>query len=148
MIGWRRRVRGSESLIQECEAFLSGHLGEMTDRSGRRSSPSAWVNTLAHADIEELQRLAHAGDRAQGSGDPWAQAASFLAAEILWAGAHDRDSVHRIQVDFIVPIELKWSSHALMTSPPSEIVREVRRALEGCPLPPSDRREGMGELGL
>jgi hypothetical protein len=83
MIGRRRRERGSESLIEECEAFLGGHLGEMTDRSGRRSSPSAWLNTLAHADMEELQRLAHSADRAQGSGDRWAQAASFLTAEIL-----------------------------------------------------------------
>lgn len=144
MIGWRRRVRGSESLIQECEAFLSGHLGEILEGSGGRRSALAWLNTLAHADMEELQRLAHSADRAQGSGDRWAQAASFLAAELLWAAGDDGDAVHRIQVDLIAPIELKWSPDALMARPPSEIVREVRRALGRGTLPSSDRRGGHG----
>ena len=102
-------MRGSESLIEECEAFLTGHLGENTDGSGRRSSPSSWLNALAHADLQELQRLAQSGQGDQGSGDLWAQAISFLAAEILWAGADDGGAVRRIQVDLIVPIELRWS---------------------------------------
>jgi hypothetical protein len=76
--------------------------------------------------MEELQRLAHSADRAQGSGDRWAQAASFLTAESLWTGADDRDAVPRIQVDLNLPIELKWSPDALMTLLSSEIVREDR----------------------
>jgi hypothetical protein len=64
--------------------------------------------------MEELQRLAHSADRAQGWGDRWAQAASFLAAEILWAGGDDRDAVHRIQVDLIAPVELKGSPDVIV----------------------------------
>jgi hypothetical protein len=144
MTGPRRRVRGSESLIEECEAFLTGHLGENTDGSGRRSSPSSWLNALAHADLQELQRLAQSGQGDQGSGDLWAQAISFLAAEILWAGADDGGAVRRIQVDLIVPIELRWSLDTLVAPSPSEIVREVRHALARCPRALSDRRGKPG----
>lgn len=144
MTGPRRRVRGSESLIEECEAFLTGHLGESTDGSGRRASPSGWLNALAHADLQELQRLAQCGQGDRGSGDRWAQAISFLAAEILSAGADDGDAVRQIQVDLIVPIELRWSPDAFVAPSPSEIVQEVRLALARCPRTQSKRR---GEPG-
>ena len=138
MIGRRRRVRDSDSLIQECEAFLIEYLDEMTETSGGQPSPSAWFNILAHGDLEELQRLAHSAGRAQGIGDRWAEATSFLAAEILWTGGGDRDAVRRIPAEIIVPIQLKWQSHTLVGSP-SEVVREAARALERCTRSPSNR---------
>ena len=129
----RRRKKDSETLIQECEAFLSGHPGETIERSGGRLTLVGCLTTLAHADIEDSQPAARWADNVGGSGPRWRQATPFPAAEILRAGGDDGDAVRRIQLRVKVPIEEEWSSGVLMARPPSGIVRAVRRALERGP---------------
>ncbi len=127
----RRRPSRSEGLAEQCGAFLSGHLRELAESSGLRPPRSAWINALAHMEVEELRRLAGQGfDPAPGQADRWAQATSFLAAEVLRAGGDDDGAVRRIQVEILVPIELRWTSRDVALRTPSDFVREVREALE------------------
>jgi hypothetical protein len=133
MIGKHGRMRGPGSLTEECEAFLAGGFGELVERAGMRPPPWAWLNAIAHAELEDLTRMAHHEfDRARGQdlSDGWAQATSFLATELLHAGGDNRDAVRRMQVDVLVPIELAWCSDTPMARSPSDLVREVRAALK------------------
>lgn len=121
-------ARRGPSLVEECEAFLNGHYGDLMTSNGQWSPPWAWLNRLAHRPPPEVESMA--ADEMDGV-DPlspaarWAQATSFLATELLQAAHGDPDEVERLQLEALVPIELRWISDIFSPHTPHDFVTEV-----------------------
>jgi hypothetical protein len=99
----RRRDRNGETIAQECEAFLAGRFHELCLGDNWQALPGwVWINPLAHADLVELERLAHLSPSRH---DPLAFL-SYLADEVLLRAGGDELTLKRIQHDILVPLEL------------------------------------------
>lgn len=108
---WRSTRREEEAfhhagLGEECEAFLAGHWVEHLRAQGRPVPPWGWINHLAHATEDELRVTAGALEGARRHADPWSQAASFLARELLDVAAECSTDVSELQHRCLVPLEL------------------------------------------
>ena len=134
--GEMRTRREGRELGKECETYLCGRYAEYMDARHRVVPNWAWINVLAHGDLERLRELA-AGDGL----DPtrrtrttvWWQAVAFVA-DVVVAQGDDGSSLDELQRSVLVPIELAW----LATGPrrtPSQLVRVVLDALHQEPKP-------------
>jgi hypothetical protein len=95
----------ARTLIEECEAFLSGRYVELCEFRGDAVPVWAWLNLLAHGTDDDLRTVA----AQRASADRWRQARTFLAGELLdlvdLAGAGG-PSLPLLQRDALVPFEL------------------------------------------
>lgn len=100
----------------------------------RRRWEWAWINTLAHGDRSTLNALAaaapHRGRRAQ--------AASFVASEVLAVADRAGADLGWVQREYLVPIELQCMRGMLRTSASTtaavlEALHRARRGLSGSP---------------
>ena len=136
----RRRVRcGNE--VEECEAFLTGHLAEAMVRRGEYVRPWIWINLLAHGSERELRELGGLGGRREqerwsrtaagpvGPATSWRDARSYLAGEVLEL-ADACCSLGEVQRSTIIPLELDLASRTeLAWWRPHEWVIVVEAAL-------------------
>ncbi|HTW10191.1 MAG TPA: hypothetical protein VME46_21995 [Acidimicrobiales bacterium] len=54
----RARLTTSPALVEECEAFLQGRSAELLGSRHEPVEAWAWVNQVAHAELEELMVIA------------------------------------------------------------------------------------------
>lgn len=130
-----RRDQGHEAaaLLDECDAFLAGQYAEQLGARGEAVPVWAWVNLLAHGTEEELRRALHpAGSELLGdSSRAWLEARSYLAGEVLDAVATGYSSLHELQSELLVPLELALAAHdRLAWWGPGQLVATVRMALQ------------------
>ena len=88
--------------IAECEAFLEGRFAEMMEAAGIAPPPWAWMNLLAHGTEDELRAAAAPGSGSEG----WRAARAYVAGEMLDAIDNGRTTLHHLQHDVLVPVEL------------------------------------------
>jgi hypothetical protein len=119
---WKWRGSSSrsaaEELIKECDAFLTGQLGEIFPRNGVPKPPWVWLNQLAHGDLVQVEELLRAarpgrlrrrGRRRRAAGSPtWPEAVGAVAEELLWFAGPDPSELRRLQVG-LVRLELELS---------------------------------------
>lgn len=136
MSAWfhRRRhdVTGpAETLVaDECEAFLAGRYPHHLFASGETIPPWAWLNPLAHGRASGL--LAIARNR-PGPGEPittWSGAIGRLAFEILELTGQDPIALRRLQLELIVPLELRLAAGADEPDAPTGPEELLDRVLE------------------
>lgn len=94
----------SDVLIADSEAFLTGRLAEALAERGEPVPVWAWVNVLAHGDVQGLRRAAATIDGRHGS-RPWRHARSRLARRVL-ALACDEEELRTLQAEVLAPLEL------------------------------------------
>lgn len=117
-------------LVEECQAFLAGHLVEEVERHAGLIPIWAWMNLLAHGSPRELwverATLHPGGSVAEAS---WHEARSYLAGEILDAAAGTGD-LTELQARVLVPLELQLAVVADTTVwEPGQWVELVQRVL-------------------
>jgi len=124
---WRRGRRCDRSqMAEECQAFLAGRYHESLPGNRKQALPGwAWINPLAHADYDELDRLANLSPSPD---DPLAFL-SYLADEVLLRTSGDGVVLRRIQHDSLIPLELDLLHHP-SSSDPTEIARIIRDRLD------------------
>ena len=96
------------TIADECEAFLAGQLVEYLVARGRAVPSWAWLNKLAHAGPDELDRIA-AGVPAYGRGPEyaaWNQSLTVLAADLLDQVCRDVAALRGVQLRFLGAFEL------------------------------------------
>ena len=134
----RTRRKGRE-LVKECETYLCGRYADHMDAEHRVVPNWAWINVLAHGDLERLREVA-AGDgldpRRRTSTTVWWQAVAFVADVVLAQGG-DESSLDELQRSVLVPLELAWLAAGLRRTP-SQLVRVVLDALDQAPKPSTD----------
>lgn len=113
MWGPRHTTNPSRELVTEVEAFLDGSMETYLERQGRLVPDWAYVNRLAHCDVDGLGRLASAKAIGHGRRVDW-MAAMASVAEVLRAEVHrsavgddDSSALRLIQRDRIGPYELQ-----------------------------------------
>jgi hypothetical protein len=142
-------------LVSETEAFLSGDALSLFQRSGRVAPAWAWLNALAHGDLDCIRRvrkmcteesaaLADAQEEAWAVSDPledswrevamrreaWRSAERVLADELLELVEDDSEMLRRIQASAILPLELQiFDSEGRDALSPFELVQSTRAAL-------------------
>ena len=104
---WGHHVDNTD-FADECEAFLDGRWAETREDTTRPLPMWAWLNPIAHGDLEQVRALAAVVDPA--SGPERLQAA--VAQAVL--GALPGSEFRHIQREVLVPLELR-----LMGSPAS-----------------------------
>jgi hypothetical protein len=123
---WQRQDSDALALIDECQAFLDGRFAQLAGVDGGYVPVWAWLNLLAHGTEAELRAAA---DRlAEEVG--WAQAAAFLAGELIDVVDAGRATLAELQHDILVPLELdvlNAKTTGLWT--PGRLVRGVLRIL-------------------
>ena len=99
-------------LADETEAFLAGSLAELVAAQGRSLPPWLLINRLAHADLDELRRVARGQaapvvvlDAPPSHDRAWALAEEALVMHLLSADS-DPAEIRRIQREDLVPLEL------------------------------------------
>jgi len=92
----------------ECEAFLAGRWAETREDTSRPLPMWAWLNPIAHGNVEQVRALAAAVNPASGPG----RLQAAVAQAVL--GAVPGSELRRIQRELLVPLELR-----LMGSPAS-----------------------------
>jgi hypothetical protein len=114
----RKRLRGrrkqdcspDNELIEECEAFLSGHLVEDIEMRAQVVPVWAWTNLLAHGSAKDLRtECASPWLRRSMRDGQWRQARSCLAAEVLDC-ASSCGPLEELQQAVLVPLELQLAS--------------------------------------
>jgi hypothetical protein len=85
----------------ECEAFLAGRWAETREDTTRPLPMWAWLNPIAHGDLEQVRALAAVVD--PPSGPERLQAA--VAQAVL--GALPATELPRVQREVLVPLELR-----------------------------------------
>jgi hypothetical protein len=130
--GDRRFRRQERNLVQECEAYLSGHYADYLETRNERVPNWAWINVLAQANPELLRSLVadnavYAGIRMRTS--VWWQAVVFLAGEILSQRDDDQD-LDQLRRSVLVPLQLEWLAMERPPERPGELVRSVLSALD------------------
>jgi hypothetical protein len=121
-------------LVDATEAYLAGRYASYLRRNGMAVPGWAWLNTLAHAPVEELARLAAPPEprerleRALES--PFERSGRILAAELLGLVGDDRGRLIDLQSRALIPLELDLITasfaHAL---DPDQLVDSFREAL-------------------
>ncbi len=99
-----------DEVAAECGAFLEGRFAQLLE-ARRRTVPSwAWLNQVAHGDLEQLRDLAGNVRPARQLGQPaweWPQAVADIAAELLWLVGDDPPALRQLQLEALVPLELE-----------------------------------------
>jgi hypothetical protein len=90
-------------LVDECEAFLSGHLAERLSTDGPLPA-WVWINLLAHASEEELRAECKRTPRGL-----WEAHRARLAGEVLDLAATS-GSLGDLQRQALIPLELDLAS--------------------------------------
>jgi hypothetical protein len=116
-------------VARAAEQMLAGEAPTMFLQRGRVAPPAwAYLNSLAHASIENLRVLAGA----EALPDPrgWAATASYLAADML-ASERDAEHVYHIQREVLIPLELDMLDDRFAPpATPADFAGLVLRALE------------------
>jgi hypothetical protein len=122
-----RRERGRRlddldetDFADECTAFLAGHWAEQREDRGGPLPPWAWLNPIAHGELEEVRALAATVSPTSGV----ERLQATVAKAVLNAVA--ASDLPRIQHDVLVPLELQ-----LMGAPatPRQVLEIVTSAL-------------------
>ncbi|HXW81017.1 MAG TPA: hypothetical protein VEJ84_16050 [Acidimicrobiales bacterium] len=104
--------RPGAELIDDCEAFLKGHLVERIEDRADMVPAWAWTNLLAHGTVGELRaECAPPGLRRAVKNRRWRQARSHLAAQVLEC-ATACGPLDEIQRFVLIPLELQLASRA------------------------------------
>lgn len=139
---WRSTGREAEALqdaglAEECEAFLAGHWVDYLAAQGTPIPTWGWVNHPAHATEDELRDTARALEPPRRHADPWSQATSFLALELLDVAAERAVDVSELQRSCLVPLELDlFADPTACRLNPGQLAARVMSALRH----PSNRR--------
>jgi hypothetical protein len=104
----------------ECEAFLAGHWAETREDNARPLPMWAWLNPIAHGDVEQVRALGAVAN--PSSGPERLQAA--VARAVL--NAVSASELPRVQRELLVPLELR-----LLGSPasPRQVLELITDAL-------------------
>jgi hypothetical protein len=114
----------AESAVEDCAAFLSGHLAEYLFDHHKAIPAWAWVNLLAHGTYEDLL-----GELASTQSREWTRSRAYLAAEVV-AIATNPTSLHNLQETVLRPLELSFASSSDVRQwSPSQLARHVNAAL-------------------
>lgn len=127
---WRRRPQHpdgpAETLVDECEALLSGRGAELVWDRGESVPVWGWVNLLAHGSVDDLR----AATREHPTED-WIEARSYLAEELLRLVDGGLTSLESLQRDVLVPLELEaMREEATELVRPAQIVMRVLAAID------------------
>ncbi|HEX6659697.1 MAG TPA: hypothetical protein VF065_16515 [Ilumatobacter sp.] len=104
----------------ECAAFLAGHWTEQREDRGRPLPPWAWLNPIAHGDLEDVRALA-----ATVSPSPGVERLQVAVAKAV-LNAVPASDLPRIQHDVLVPLELQLMD---ASATPRRILETVTTAL-------------------
>ena len=112
----------AEELVEECEAFLTGQLGEIFPAGRAPRPPWVWLNQLAHGDLDQLESVLRASrprrpgrirrswrrrrGRETGGPQTWPEAIGAVAEELVWFAGTDPRELRRLQVG-LVRLELE-----------------------------------------
>jgi hypothetical protein len=118
----------SDDIATECEFFLAGRYAERLQAAGRPLPPWVWLNELAHGSMEEMIALAD-GTSAHAHPQPWDAAMRYLAGELLAIAAGDNASLHAVQNDALLPLELRQVRYWFEPMTPNQMVTRVSAAL-------------------
>jgi hypothetical protein len=137
MNGRYRRVEPpEEDLASECEAFLAGRFAGLFERRGEPVPSWAWLNPLAHASRDQIERLAAMAGPPRRLGQrlcDWREAVATLATDLLRL-APDDQSLRGLQLAALLPVELAlMGDTAGLAGSPEELLRTARAALFGSP---------------
>ena len=142
-------------LVSETEAFLSGDALSLFQRSGRVAPAWAWLNALAHGDLDCIRRvrkvctkesaaLSDLQEEAWTVSDPledswrevamrqedWRSAERVLTDELLELVEDDSEMLRRIQESALLPLELQMlDPEGRDALSPFELVQSTRAAL-------------------
>lgn len=86
----------------ECEAYLAGSYKDLLERRHAAVPAWAWINQLAHCELDELQKFALTWD---GDDGPQAYVAR-LARRTLVTITRGDTTLRQVQRDFLIPLEL------------------------------------------
>lgn len=107
--------RPDHPLVQECTAFLEGRLAELFRADGRAVPVWAMLNEIAHASIEQLQRI---------GATPGADTEVVIARAILGA-VSSPEELRAVQAAHIVPIELRAATEVMSPRRAIELVTQA-----------------------
>jgi hypothetical protein len=109
--------------------MLAGDALNLYKESGRRMAPAwAYLNQLAHSNVEDLVRLARRCHDDRSS--VWDETVSYLAAELLGFDGRP-EAIVNIQREVLIPIELDvLAGRKDSLGAPPEFVSVVLRALQ------------------
>jgi hypothetical protein len=138
---WARRSSQlpAEELVEECEAFLTGQLGEVLVARDAPKPPWVWLNQLAHGDLAQVESVLHAarprrrrrgpvrgrdapspqvGSPQVGSPQTWPEAIAAVAEELLWFAGGDMRQLRRLQAGLVrLELELAGEGPAIWLTP-------------------------------
>ena len=109
------------ALSDECAAFLAGRWADERDDPERPLPMWAWLNLVAHGDLERIRATAARTDGAPHGSD---QLQSVLASAVI--SAIPAGELTRVQRDVLVPLELERMS---TPSSPRRVLELVSTAL-------------------
>ncbi|MDA8392833.1 MAG: hypothetical protein M0Z87_08545 [Actinomycetota bacterium] len=107
MWGLQHDANPGQELVAETEAFLDGSMETLLERQGRLVPDWAYVNRLAHSDLEGVRRLASAKAVGRGSRVSWISAMSAVADFLKNAAGDKPDILRSVQTRCLVPYELE-----------------------------------------
>lgn len=119
MWGLRHTTNPSQELVTETEAFLDGSMEAYLERQGRLVPDWAYVNRLAHCDVDGLARLASTRVMGHGSRVDWLASMASVADLLRRAVGDDSSALRQVQRDRVVPYELELMSRERRQVPTS-----------------------------
>jgi len=124
------RKKGSDVLVAEIEAVLSGTYLELLVADDRPVPPWAWTNALAHGTEEVLDALSMPSTQRGDARRAWWHARTYLAGEVLETGRRC-GSLARLQSEVLIPFELGLVSGPQPRHPsPVDWVARITTALD------------------
>lgn len=127
VFGFKRRSGADPSngeAVEDCAAFLSGHLAERLLERREAVPVWAWVNLLAHGTYDELLR-----EIATSQQRDWQRSRAYLAAEVV-AIADGPGPLLMLQEAVLRPLELSFAASSdVRWWDPSQLARQVNTAL-------------------
>lgn len=128
-MGYIEHRRQTSEIVDDCAAFLSGRLAErLVSRAG--GVPRwMWTNLLAHGNEDDLRSDSRAEPDDGRADQPWRQARSYLAAEVLDV-AERYGPLAELQRRVLIPLESMFASRPeMLGSDPRRFVATVHDAL-------------------
>lgn len=118
-------------LVADVEAFFDGDYVEHLRRQCDAVNGWAWLNRLAHADLNSLRRVRDSNkELVNWAESEWTSAQQILVLELLELVDDDQDLLSRIQKAVLVPLELRLiRSDATSNLTPLGLVQFTRSAL-------------------
>jgi hypothetical protein len=115
---------GHAEAVEDCAAFLSGHLAERLLERREAVPVWAWVNLLAHGTYDELLR-----EIATSQKRDWQRSRAYSAAEVV-AIADGPGPLVMLQEAVLGPLELSFAASSdVRWWDPSQLARHVNAAL-------------------